>query len=124
MRFLADENFPRSALQSLRDAGLAVDWIGDDQSGAPDEQVLARCAAEKRTLLTFDKDFGEMAFRKRLPAQCGVILFRITPQSPSEIADIALSAITSQSEWGGYFSVVTRERIRMTPLPSERRAER
>ncbi|MGV2389743.1 MAG UNVERIFIED_CONTAM: hypothetical protein LVR29_20310 [Microcystis novacekii LVE1205-3] len=27
--------------------------------------------------MTFDKDFGELAFRSRLPASVGIILFRI-----------------------------------------------
>jgi len=26
---------------------------------------------------TFDKDFGELAFHQKLPASCGIILFRI-----------------------------------------------
>ena len=91
MRFLADENFPAAA--------------------------FARCSDEQRTLLTFDKDFGEIAFRRGLPVPCGVVLFRVIPQSPSEIAEVALAAMSAQSAWEGHFSVVTRERIRMTPLP-------
>ena len=82
--------------------------------------MLARCASEGRTLLTFDKDFGELAFRQGLPADCGVILFRLTPQSPDEIAVMAVSAIRSQESWEGYFSVVTRQKIRMKALRTRR----
>lgn len=119
MKFLADENFPRPAIELLRSAGFDVEWITDEQRGAADEEVLTRCGAEGRTLLTFDKDFGEMAFRAGLRAQSGIILFRIAPQSPEEVGQIALSAIQSQRDWAGHFSVVTRDRIRMTPLPKE-----
>ena len=41
MKFLADENFPRPALEALRKASFDVAWISEDQSGATDEQVLA-----------------------------------------------------------------------------------
>jgi predicted nuclease of predicted toxin-antitoxin system len=120
MTFLADENFPRPAIEALRDAGFDVAWISEGQSGATDERVLARASAEGRTLLTFDKDFGELAFRRGLPAECGVVLFRLVPQTPAEVARIAAAAIRSPRTWAGHFSVVTRQRIRMTPLPAKR----
>ena len=82
MRLLADENFPRPALQALRQAGLDVLWIAETNAGAPDDEVLALYVSTDRTLLTFDKDFGELAYRRRLPSQCGIVLFRITPQTP------------------------------------------
>jgi predicted nuclease of predicted toxin-antitoxin system len=61
---LADENFPRPALKALRDAGQDVAWIADSHSGATDIEVLKLCMAQRRVLLTFDKDFGELAFIK------------------------------------------------------------
>lgn len=117
MKFLADENFQRPSLEVLRKAGYDVAWIGENQPGATDEQVLACSSSEGRTLLTFDKDFGELAFRRRLPAECGIVLFRLVPQTPAEAASIALTALRSQPAWAGRFSVVTRQRIRVTPLP-------
>jgi predicted nuclease of predicted toxin-antitoxin system len=117
MRLLADENFPRPAVVALREAGLDVQWIAETDPGAPDDEVLAICLATHRTLLTFDKDFGELAYRRDLPADCGIILFRITPQAPDEVASFAAAALTSQPSWVGHFSVITRQRIRMRPLP-------
>ena len=43
MKFPADENFPRPALQAIREAGFDVAAITEDQPGALDEHVLARC---------------------------------------------------------------------------------
>jgi len=54
MRFLADENFPGPAIRALRDQGYDVAWICEGLCGAQDEEVLARCSAESRILLTFD----------------------------------------------------------------------
>ena len=117
MKLLADENFPRPALQALRHAGFDVLSIAETNAGAPDEEVLALCVSTNRTLLTFDKDFGELAYRTGLPAQCGIVLFRVTPQTPDEVVALALLAIQSQPSWVGHFSVVTRQKIRMRPLP-------
>ncbi len=123
MRLLADENFPRPAVAALREAGLDVLWISETDPGAPDDAVLAQCVATHRTLLTFDKDFGELAYRRGLPADCGIVLFRITPQTPDEVAALAVAAIRSQPDWSRRFSVVTREKIRVRPLPSPRTTE-
>ena len=117
MRLFADENFPRPAVAALRAAGLNVEWIAETNPGAPDDQVLAKCISTRRTLLTFDKDFGELAYRRGLPSDCGIILFRLTPQTPGEVASLALAAINSQPSWAGYFSVVTEQKIRMRRLP-------
>ncbi len=67
-------------------------WIRTDYPGATDEQVLHAAQADKRILLTLDKDFGELAFRSGLPADCGVILFRLTLSSPEYIGKIAVAA--------------------------------
>jgi predicted nuclease of predicted toxin-antitoxin system len=81
MRFLANENFPLDAVALLRKQGHDVAWIRQDAPGSLDEDVLAR--AENRILITFDKDFGELAFRVGLPVSIGIILFRITAPSSS-----------------------------------------
>jgi predicted nuclease of predicted toxin-antitoxin system len=117
MIFLADENFPRPAVEALCQAAFDVLWITEANPGATDDEVLGLSVSTGRTLLTLDKDFGELAYRRGLPAQCGVVLFRLTPQDPAEIASIAVSALRSRNSWADHFSVITRERIRMRPLP-------
>ncbi len=117
MKLFADENFPRPAVMALREIGIDVLWIAETHPGAPDDEVLAQCISTKRTLLTFDKDFGELAYRSGLPADCGIILFRVTPQTPEEVISLALAAIRSQPSWSGRFSVVTRHKIRIRSLP-------
>ncbi|MDB9386777.1 DUF5615 family PIN-like protein, partial [Microcystis aeruginosa] len=77
MRFLANENFPLDAVEALGQNGHDVLWIRVESPGISDREVLSRAQAENRILLTFDQDFGELAFRSRLPASVGIILFRI-----------------------------------------------
>lgn len=119
MRLLANENFPLDAVQALRADGHDVAWIREDSRGMSDDKILIRAQEENRIVLTFDKDFGELAFSSKLPAQSGVILFRITPISPEYIAQVAVQALASQSNWAGHFSVIEDNRIRMTPLIQE-----
>ena len=117
MRLLANENFPLDAVEALRTEGHDVAWIREDARGSQDEQMLARAQQEDRILVTFDKDFGELAFRSRLPSSSGVILFRISTPSSRYIAQVAVQALASRTDWAGHFSVVEDQRIRMTPLP-------
>ena len=117
MRLLANENFPQDAVDALRKIGHDVAWIREDARGSLDEQVLARAQEEKRILVTFDKDFGELAFNAKLPASLGIILFRIIPSSSRHIALVAVQALEGRSDWEGHFSVIEDQRIRMTPLP-------
>ena len=69
MRFLADENCPRAAVAALEVAGHDVAWVRLAAPGA-DADVLAAAARKGRVLLTFDKDFGELAARSALPPGC------------------------------------------------------
>ena len=116
MRFVADENFPRPALEALRKAGWEVFSVAEECPGISDEEVAALCSEGQRILLTFDKDFGELIFRRELSAGSGVVLFRLIPQSPEEAADVALALIKSQPDLIGTFCVVTQDRIRVRPM--------
>ena len=121
MTFLADENFPRPALLALRKAGWDVFSIAEECPGVPDEDVAALCEDQRRILLTFYKDFGELVFHRGLPAGSGVVLFRIPPDSPEKAADVALALVQSQPDLAGLFCVVTRDRIRIRIRPLSQR---
>jgi predicted nuclease of predicted toxin-antitoxin system len=116
LRILANENVPGEAIDALRLLGHDVVWVRTQAPGSPDEAVLAQAQAENRIVVTFDKDFGELAFRQGLPATCGVILFRTTTHSPSQTTARILAALQSGLEWTGYFSVVENDSIRMNPM--------
>jgi predicted nuclease of predicted toxin-antitoxin system len=116
MRFLANENFPLDVVEALRQAGHDVGWVRTDAPGSSDQEVLARAQMELRVLLTFDKDFGDLAFRASLPADCGIVLFRLVAASSSVLATKVVAALHARSDWSGHFSVVEAGRIRMRSL--------
>jgi predicted nuclease of predicted toxin-antitoxin system len=83
----------------LRGRGHDVAWVRSDAPGSSDEEILARAQTESRIIVTFDKDFGELAFRSRLPASSGVILFRISAPSSKYVARAAVAALESRTDW-------------------------
>jgi predicted nuclease of predicted toxin-antitoxin system len=116
MRFLANENFPLDAVEAIRQLGHDVRWIHTDAPGRKDRDVLARAMNDQRILLTFDEDFGDLAFQSGLPATCGIVLFRLRASSSAALAALAATALGLRSDWAGQFSVVETSRIRMRPL--------
>jgi predicted nuclease of predicted toxin-antitoxin system len=116
MRILADENFPREAVEALRQRGHDVLWARTDLPGASDTVVLKRAAAESRLVITFDKGFGALALWSGLAAPAGVLLLRISPRSPSHVAHFCVSLLDGRADWAGHFSVAEEDRLRMRPL--------
>ncbi len=116
MRWLANENVARPVVLRLRELGHDVSWCVETGAGARDVDVLARAQLESRTVLTCDKDFGELAVGARLPASCGVVLLRVEGNGPGQDNERILEALTSREDWSGHFAVVERDRIRLRPL--------
>jgi hypothetical protein len=116
MRFLADENFPAASVQALQAAGHDVVCVGMLTPGVADLNVLAWMAREGRILLTFDKDFGELARRARLPSACGILLFRVPMPRPGHVGSRLAELITARDDWGGHFSIIEPGRLRMRAL--------
>jgi predicted nuclease of predicted toxin-antitoxin system len=114
---LADENVPGAVVAALRQQGHNVAWIHEDAPGSPDAAILERAQRENRVVVTFDKDFGELAFHSGLTASVGVVLFRISLPSPDHAARIAVAAFASRAEWTRQFAVVEDDRIRLRTLP-------
>jgi predicted nuclease of predicted toxin-antitoxin system len=116
MRFLANENFPGTAVSRLKSLGHDVIWVRTAAPGASDADVLAWAAREGRVLLTFDTGFGELARAASLPCGCGVVLFRIAMPRASEAGQRLADVLAGRHDWADHFSVVEPGRIRMRPL--------
>src|SRR5258705_5201736 len=85
MRFLANENFPGSAVTTLVAAGHDVVWVRNAAPGMTDPDALAWAAHDERILRTFDKDFGANLpdhQHSRAPAADWVFGYKV-PISPS-----------------------------------------
>ena len=80
---VADECVQDAIVRALRADGYDVWYVKEHQQGINDDDVLATANAQRRLLLTEDKDFGDKVFRDRLPAPYGVVLSRL----PNTLSD-------------------------------------
>ena len=119
MRFLANENFPGDAVAVLTSAGHDIVWVRTAAPGSKDEDILAWAVREHRVLLTFDRDFGELAWRVGLPASSGIMLFRLPMPAAAEVGAALAARIGERSDWAGHFTVIEPGRIRMRPLAAQ-----
>jgi predicted nuclease of predicted toxin-antitoxin system len=116
-RFLANENVPIEAVDEARRVGFDLEWIREIMPGADDDAVLARSIAEQRVLVTFDKDFGDMAFRQGKSATYGVILMRPRLRAPDYVSRFVIGVLSQPIHWEGLFCVAREGRLRTVPLP-------
>jgi predicted nuclease of predicted toxin-antitoxin system len=118
MRLLANENIPLGTVRRLRQADHNVLSITETSPGISDTKVLSIAHAEQRILLTFDRDYGELIYVKRLPCPAGLIYLRFTPASPEDAADRLAPFLAKVHEsLYGQFVVLDREGYRQRPLP-------
>jgi predicted nuclease of predicted toxin-antitoxin system len=94
MRLLADENFPRPVVEFLRELGHDVLWAREDFPGLRDRALMERAEANRRVLLTLDKDVWQIALaRPILLKRCGVILFKANPATPQVLKPLVAATL-------------------------------
>ena len=120
MRFLADEIIPSKAVEALRAAGHDVESVVESHQGLGDVGVAAIAAQNGRTLLTFDKDFGELVAMRQVTLPAGIGLFRVRASDSGDASSLVVDAIAAGTDWAGRLSVVEDDRIRTSPLPGVR----
>lgn len=118
MRWIVNENVSGTVIRTLRERGHDVLSVKESLRGTGDAPILAKAQAEQRVLVTHDKDFGELAFRYRLPASSGVVLFRLSGRDPESDNRRVVQVLESGVDWTGHFAVVTDDRVRIRPLPA------
>jgi predicted nuclease of predicted toxin-antitoxin system len=92
VKFLIDENIDRRISERLIAAGHTVRQVANVASGASDDFILQMSTLEGEIIVTDDKDFGELVFRKSL-SNCGVMLLRLHGLSGDARAQIVLNVI-------------------------------
>lgn len=81
-----------------------------------DEEVIQRAFAEKRILVTNDKDFGEKVYRERLPHR-GVIVMRLADERPATKVDVLQRFLAAYADRiADQFVVVTETKIRFARM--------
>ena len=112
MQLLANENFPLASIKILRSVGFDITSIGIDYSGILDSEVIKTAKDEHRMILTFDRDYGELIFRKGYKPEAGVIYFRWESFQPEEPGEYLLELFKTNMQFEGKLTVISETNIR------------
>lgn len=115
-KLLANENIPLGSVQALRENGYDVISISERSPGISDENVLQLASTENRVIVTFDRDYGELIFRRKLPVPTGILYLRFRPVNTDEVAKYISRLIKNRVALEGMFSTADRSRIRQIVL--------
>lgn len=115
-RWLLNENFPQPSVLRLRALGWDVAAISEDSPSIDDDVVMERARAEGRWLATFDRDYGELVFKRGLPAPGVIVLLRVTSYLPEEPADWLAQLHDAQQLQEGCFHIFDGLTVRRRPF--------
>ncbi|HVZ98109.1 MAG TPA: DUF5615 family PIN-like protein [Chitinophagaceae bacterium] len=96
MKLLANENFPLKSVIYLKNKGHDIKAIGIDNPSVEDRVVINIAIAEERTILTFDRDYGELIFKHNYKPERGVIYLRLIEYAPDEPGKIVEDLISQK----------------------------
>lgn len=86
--------------------------IGENNPSISDREVMMIAQEESRTILTFDRDYGELIFKFNYRPEAGVIYLRLTNYLPEEPAEIVHKLLTTNIDTERTLSVFDGENIR------------
>jgi len=108
MRLLLNENIPLASVRALREAGHDVLAITEYSPGITDQEVLQLAQRENRIVVTFDRDYGELIYRRGLPVPNGILYLRFSPKTPLELLPTSNSCRQTASRSKGTSRLVSR----------------
>ena len=115
MQFVADENIDWPIIERLRADGHVVHVVVELSPGINDSDVLAAANQCDAVLLTADKDFGELVYRRQ-QLFTGLILVRLAGVAPQAKAQLIADVIAQFGEsLDDAFTVVTATSVRHRP---------
>jgi predicted nuclease of predicted toxin-antitoxin system len=116
MKALIDENVPPEVVEALAEVGIVGIHVREVLSGANDATILDCAQRFGAAIITFDKDFGDLVFRQKLPVP-GVLLLRTPAMPGSELRTLVRAYSTAvASQILGHFLVLSVAGLRVKPL--------
>lgn len=110
---VADESVDFRIVEVLRDNGISVFSIAENNPSISDAEVLTIAVEHNALLLTEDKDFGELVYRFGMK-HCGILLIRLIASSSEQKAEITRSVLNQYAdELKNVFAVLDERRLRL-----------
>jgi predicted nuclease of predicted toxin-antitoxin system len=117
IKFLANENVPKATIEKLRNEGFDIISVSSDFPSIKDEAVILFATMDNRVIITFDRDYGELIFKRNIQPPSGIIYFRIQGFQPEEPAEILLNWLSVPNlQFEGFFTVISEKNIRQRKL--------
>lgn len=117
MRFMADESCDFAVVRALREAGHDVLYVSEMSPGAEDNAVIERAHAERRVVLTEDRDFGRLVFAAARPAT-GVVYMRFPVKARDNIGQAVVALAQEKGDaLAESFITLQPGRARISRLP-------
>ena len=116
-RFLANENIPLATVFRLRREGFDVASISLDAPSITDAEVMQIASDENRTIITFDRDYGELIYKYGFRPPAGVIYLRMQNYQPEEPAELLLKLLNNPDlKFDGFFTVADEKSVRQRKI--------
>ncbi len=103
-------------MAGLRERSHIVEWLAESTPGTTDDAILARADIGLWVLLTYDRDFGNLIFRRGMPCPAGVIYSRLERPKP-ELLLKRLDALIDSGVIPGQFIVIGPDDERSRAMP-------
>jgi predicted nuclease of predicted toxin-antitoxin system len=123
---VANENVPAGTVKALRAAGFDVLAIGESHRAVSDRAVIAIARDADRWLVTFDRDYGELIFKRGEAPPVGILFLRQRPRRPPVFAEwirAALEPDEQRARLRGHLAVLDGRSIRLRRFPQVRAAD-
>lgn len=112
MKFIVDECTGPTVAKWLKER-FEVFSVYDESPGIDDESIINKAYEENYVLITNDKDFGELVFRRR-KSHNGVLLLRLDDESVNNKIKILGMVLDSYLDrLIGNFIVATEKNVRI-----------
>jgi len=115
LQLLADENVNAKVVERLRSRRLVVEFIAETAPGSSDEAILGRGDIAELILITYDRDFGELIFKRKSAVPSVLIYSRLGRADPRYVADRIIEILGLPPEVGNCY-VITRDGVRVRPF--------
>ena len=121
MRLVADESIRGAIVGLLRSRGHEVVAIREIAPGSSDDEVLQLAHRLGAVLITADKDFGELIYR-RGSASSGAILVRLASLPASIRAEMIIQLLDERADsLHQYLAVLAPGSVRLRKLPPSKK---
>jgi predicted nuclease of predicted toxin-antitoxin system len=116
LKLLADENVHPLVVRTLRDGGHDVEWVKETSRGASDADILMRPDIGEMALVTLDRDFGDLIFKRGFPAPRAILYSRLSRARPQAIAE-RIAAILERGPAERHMTTINARGERTKPFP-------